>query len=80
MGKLFNMNVRQLKELIKDVPDEMQVLYSDDDFQLTALDVNSCGVFEIQDPADEIDEYTKVKALILTLQDYNKWHKKDQRY
>lgn len=65
------MNIRQLKELIKDVPDETLVLYSDDNFQLSSLDHNSCGVFEIQDPTDELDEYTKIKAFILTLQDYD---------
>lgn len=65
------MTIRQLKELIKDVPDETLVLYSDDNFHLSQLDNNSCGVFEIQDPTDELDEYTKIKAFILTLQDYD---------
>lgn len=64
------MNIGQLKELIKGVPDETLILYSDDSFQLSSLDHNSCGVFEIQDPTDELDEYTKVKAFILTLQYY----------
>lgn len=64
------MNIRQLKDLIKNIPDETLVLYSDDDFQLISLDHKSCGVFEIQDPTDELDEYTKIKAFILTLQDF----------
>lgn len=65
------MTIGELKKIINSIPDDTIVYHLNHYFELTPICSKECGVFEIQDPTDELDEYTKIKAFILTLQGYD---------